>query len=110
VTQFTIGPRIRLAGITVDDGGFTHLAYASEIAGAMLHRQSAHAIVAARKTLVEGAVGMVEIARDMVSAKKIVELDTESSAALVSNLMVVLSSARDTQPIVNAGTMHQSKS
>ena len=102
--------RLQVAGITVDECGFTHLAYASEIAGAMLRRQQAQAVVAARKTLVEGAVGMVEMALDMLSAKKIVELDTERRAALVSNLMVVLCSERDTQPIVNAGTSHQSKS
>jgi regulator of protease activity HflC (stomatin/prohibitin superfamily) len=101
--------RLQVAGITVDECGFTHLAYASEIAGAMLRRQQAQAVVAARKTLVEGAVGMVEMALDMLSTKKIVELDTERRAALVSNLMVVLCSERDTQPIVNAGTMHQSK-
>lgn len=101
--------RLQVAGITVDECGFTHLAYASEIAGAMLRRQQAQAVVAARKTLVEGAVGMVEMALDMLSAKKIVELDTERRAALVSNLMVVLCSERDTQPIVNAGTPHQSK-
>ena len=101
--------RLQVAGITVDECGFTHLAYSSEIAGAMLRRQQAQAVVAARKTLVEGAVGMVEMALDMLSAKKIVELDTERRAALVSNLMVVLCSERDTQPIVNAGTPHQSK-
>ena len=101
--------RLKVAGITVDECGFTHLAYASEIAGAMLRRQQAQAVVAARKTLVEGAVGMVEMALDMLSAKKIVELDTERRAALVSNLMVVLCSERDTQPIVNAGTVHQAK-
>jgi regulator of protease activity HflC (stomatin/prohibitin superfamily) len=99
--------RLRVAGITVDECGFTHLAYASEIAGAMLRRQQAQAVVAARKTLVEGAVGMVEMALDMLSAKKIVELDVDRRAALVSNLMVVLCSERDTQPIVNAGTQHQ---
>lgn len=99
--------RLLVAGITVDECGFTHLAYASEIAGAMLRRQQAQAVVAARKTLVEGAVGMVEMALDMLSSKKIVELDAERRAALVSNLMVVLCSERDTQPIVNAGTLHQ---
>jgi len=101
--------RLQVAGITVDECGFTHLAYASEIAGAMLRRQQAQAVVAARKTLVEGAVGMVEMALDMLSAKKIVELDAERRAALVSNLMVVLCSERDTQPIVNAGAPHPSK-
>jgi regulator of protease activity HflC (stomatin/prohibitin superfamily) len=99
--------RLHVAGITVDECGFTHLAYASEIAGAMLRRQQAQAVVAARKTLVEGAVGMVEMALDMLSAKKIVELDVDRRAALVSNLMVVLCSERDTQPVVNAGTLNQ---
>ena len=99
--------RLQVAGITVDECGFTHLAYASEIAGAMLRRQQAQAVVAARKTLVEGAVGMVEMALDMLSAKKIVELDVDRRSALVSNLMVVLCSERDTQPIVNAGTPPQ---
>ena len=98
--------RLTVAGITVDECGFTHLAYAQEIAGAMLRRQQAEAVVAARKTLVEGAVGMVEMALDMLSEKKVVELDGERRAAMVSNLMVVLCSERDTQPIVNAGAMH----
>jgi len=101
--------RLQVAGITVDECGFTHLAYASEIAGAMLRRQQAQAVVAARKTLVEGAVGMVEMALDMLSQKKIVELDAERRSMLVSNLMVVLCSERDTQPIVNAGMSQQSK-
>ena len=99
--------RLHVAGITVDECGFTHLAYASEIAGAMLRRQQAQAVVAARKTLVEGAVGMVEMALNILSAKKIVELDVDRRAALVSNLMVVLCSERDTQPVVNAGTLNQ---
>ena len=96
--------RVRVAGITVDECNFTHLAYASEIAGAMLRRQQAQAVVAARKALVEGAVGMVEMALDMMSTKRLVELDGERRAALVSNLMVVLCSEHDTQPIVNTGT------
>jgi len=96
--------RLRVAGITVDECNFTHLAYASEIAGAMLRRQQAQAVVAARKALVEGAVGMVEMALDMMSTKRLVELDGERRAALVSNLMVVLCSEHDTQPIVNTGT------
>jgi regulator of protease activity HflC (stomatin/prohibitin superfamily) len=98
--------RLRVAGITVDECGFTHLAYAQEIAGAMLRRQQAEAVVAARKTLVEGAVGMVEMALEMLSAKKVVELDDERRAAMVSNLMVVLCGERDTQPVVNAGTLY----
>ena len=99
--------RLQVAGITVDESNFTHLAYASEIAGAMLRRQQAQAVVAARKALVEGAVGMVEMALDMLSTKKLVELDAERRASLVSNLMVVLCSERDTQPVVNAGASAQ---
>jgi hypothetical protein len=100
-------------GTIVTDGpkevDFFHLtqhAYASEMAGAMLRRQQGQAVVAARKTVVDGPVGMVEMALDMLSAKKIVVLDVDRRAALVSNLMVVLCSERDTQPIVNAGTQH----
>ncbi len=99
--------RLAVAGITVDECGFTHLAYAQEIAGAMLRRQQAQAVVAARKTLVEGAVGMVEMALAMLSEKNVVELDDERRAAMVSNLMVVLCGERDTQPVVNAGTLYQ---
>lgn len=98
--------RLKVAGITVDECGFTHLAYAQEIAGAMLRRQQAEAVVAARKTLVEGAVGMVEMALDSLSAKQVVELDDERRAAMVSNLMVVLCGERDTQPVVNTGTLY----
>ena len=99
--------RLQQAGITVDECGFTHLAYAQEIAGAMLRRQQAEAVVAARTTLVEGAVGMVEMALAQLSEKNVVELDDERRAAMVSNLMVVLCSERDTQPVVNAGTLYQ---
>jgi regulator of protease activity HflC (stomatin/prohibitin superfamily) len=99
--------RLAVAGITVDECGFTHLAYAQEIAGAMLRRQQAQAVVAARKTLVEGAVGMVEMALEMLSEKNVVELDDERRAAMVSNLMVVLCGERDTQPVVNTGTLYQ---
>jgi regulator of protease activity HflC (stomatin/prohibitin superfamily) len=99
--------RLAVAGITVDECGFTHLAYAQEIAGAMLRRQQAQAVVAARKTLVEGAVGMVEMALEQLSAKNVVELDDERRAAMVSNLMVVLCGERDTQPVVNTGTLYQ---
>jgi regulator of protease activity HflC (stomatin/prohibitin superfamily) len=99
--------RLAVAGITVDECGFTHLAYAQEIAGAMLRRQQAQAVVAARKTLVEGAVGMVEMALASLSEKKVVELDDERRAAMVSNLMVVLCGERDTQPVVNTGTLYQ---
>ena len=99
--------RLTMAGITVDECGFTHLAYAQEIAGAMLRRQQAQAVVAARQTLVEGAVGMVQMALEQLSAKNVVELDDERRAAMVSNLMVVLCGERDTQPIVNAGSLYQ---
>jgi regulator of protease activity HflC (stomatin/prohibitin superfamily) len=99
--------RLQLAGITVDECGFTHLAYAQEIASAMLRRQQAEAVVAARKTLVEGAVGMVEMALAMLSEKNVVELDDERRAAMVSNLMVVLCGERETQPVVNAGSLYQ---
>jgi regulator of protease activity HflC (stomatin/prohibitin superfamily) len=99
--------RLSMAGITVDECGFTHLAYAQEIAGAMLRRQQAQAVVAARQTLVEGAVGMVEMALDQLSAKNVVELDDERRAAMVSNLMVVLCGERDTQPVVNTGSLYQ---
>lgn len=98
--------RLAVAGITVDECGFTHLAYAQEIAGAMLRRQQAQAVVAARKTLVEGAVGMVEMALDALSEKNVVELDDERRAAMVSNLMVVLCGERDTQPVVNTGSLY----
>jgi uncharacterized membrane protein (Fun14 family) len=99
--------RLAVAGITVDECGFTHLAYAPEIAGAMLRRQQAAAVVAARETLVAGAVGMVEMALTMLSEKKVVHLDDERRAAMVSNLMVVLCGERDTQPVLNTGTLYQ---
>ena len=98
--------RLQQAGITVDECGFTHLAYAQEIAGAMLRRQQAEAVVAARKTLVEGAVGMVEMALEMLSEKNVVHLDDERRAAMVSNLMVVLCGERDAQPVLNTGTLY----
>ncbi len=98
--------RLTVAGITVDECGLTHLAYAPEIAGAMLRRQQAEAVIAARAKLVEGAVSMVEMALRQLSEKKVVELDDERRAAMVSNLMVVLCSERDTQPVVNAGSLY----
>ncbi len=104
--RIALTERLRVAGISVDECGFTHLAYASEIAGAMLRRQQAQAVVAARKTLVEGAVGMVEMALAMLSEKQVVELDDERKAAMVSNLMVVLCGERDTQPVVNTGSLY----
>ena len=99
--------RVAVAGITIDECRLTHLAYAQEIAQAMLRRQQAEAVIAARSKLVQGAVGMVEMALQMLSEKEVVELDDERRAAMVSNLMVVLCSERDTQPVVNAGTLYQ---
>ena len=96
-----------VAGITVDECGLTHLAYAQEIAGAMLRRQQAEAVISARKKLVEGAVTMVEMALNLLAEKGVVELDDERKAAMVSNLMVVLCGERDTQPVVNAGSLYQ---
>jgi hypothetical protein len=98
--------RLRVAGIAVDDCGLTHLAYAPEIAGAMLRRQQAEAVISARKKLVEGAVTMVEMALTQLSDKDVVHLDDERKAAMVSNLMVVLCGERDTQPVVNAGSLY----
>ncbi|MEA1014590.1 SPFH domain-containing protein [Sphingosinicella sp. LY1275] len=99
--------RVAVAGITIDECRLTHLAYAQEIAQAMLRRQQAEAVIAARQKLVTGAVTMVETALQMLSEKQVVELDDERKAAMVSNLMVVLCSERDTQPVVNAGTLYQ---
>jgi regulator of protease activity HflC (stomatin/prohibitin superfamily) len=98
--------RLAVAGITVDECGLTHLAYAPEIAGAMLRRQQAEAVISARKKLVEGAVTMVEMALTQLSEKDVVHLDDERKAAMVSNLMVVLCGERDTQPVVNAGSLY----
>jgi regulator of protease activity HflC (stomatin/prohibitin superfamily) len=98
--------RLTVAGITVDECGLTHLAYAPEIAGAMLRRQQAEAVIAARAKLVEGAVSMVEMALNLLSEKQVVELDDERKAAMVSNLMVVLCGETEAQPIVNAGSLY----
>jgi len=98
--------RVDLAGVKVAEAKLTHLAYAPEIAGAMLRRQQAEAVIAARSKIVTGAVSMVEMALKHLSEKNVVELDDERRAAMVSNLMVVLCSERDTQPIVNAGTLY----
>ena len=102
-----LNQRLKVAGILVDEAGLTHLAYASEIAGAMLRRQQADAVIAARKKIVIGAVSMVEDALDKLSRDGIVELDDERRAAMVSNLMVVLCGDREAQPVVNAGTLYQ---
>lgn len=99
--------RMEMAGIDVIEARIAYLAYAPEIAHSMLRRQQASAIVAARHKIVEGAVGMVESALTLLSEKQIIELDEEKKAAMVSNLMVVLCGDRETQPVVNAGTLHQ---
>jgi hypothetical protein len=101
-----IQDRLARAGVDVVEARISHLAYAPEIAASMLQRQQAGAIIAARQRIVEGAVGMVEMALDMLSAKNVVTLDEERKAAMVSNLLVVLCGERSTQPIVNAGTLH----
>ena len=101
-----IASRVTAAGITVLEARLTRLAYAPEIAQAMLRVQQANAVVAARHRIVEGAVGMVELALDRLSADAVVELDEERKAAMVGNLLVVLCSDRDPQPVVNAGTLY----
>ncbi|MCL4673575.1 MAG: SPFH domain-containing protein [Sphingomonadaceae bacterium] len=102
-----LNERLRVAGIVVDEAGLTHLAYAPEIAGAMLRRQQADAVIAARKKVVIGAVGMVEDALAKLSEDGIVDLDDERKAAMVSNLMIVLCGDREAQPVVNTGTLYQ---
>jgi regulator of protease activity HflC (stomatin/prohibitin superfamily) len=99
--------RLHKAGVAVIEARISHLAYASEIAAAMLRRQQASAIIAARKKIVEGAVGMVEHALALLSSSQIVTLDEERKAQMVSNLLVVLCSDHDAQPVVNAGTIYQ---
>jgi regulator of protease activity HflC (stomatin/prohibitin superfamily) len=98
--------RLEKAGVTVIESRISHLAYAPEIANAMLKRQQAMAIIAARRTIVEGAVGMVEMALSKLEERGIVELDTERKAAMVSNLLVVLCSDEAAQPVVNAGSLY----
>jgi regulator of protease activity HflC (stomatin/prohibitin superfamily) len=102
-----IAARVEPAGVRVIESRLTRLAYAAEIAQAMLRRQQANAIVAARTRIVEGAVGMVQLALDRLVANDVVELDEERKAAMVSNLLVVLCGDRDTQPIVNTGSLYQ---
>ncbi len=102
-----IQDRLTTAGVEVIEARLSHLAYAPEIASAMLRRQQANAIIAARQRIVEGAVGMVEMALEQLSAKNVVALDEERKAAMVSNLLVVLCGDRDPQPVVNAGTLYQ---
>jgi regulator of protease activity HflC (stomatin/prohibitin superfamily) len=102
-----IQDRLSKAGVEVLEARISHLAYAPEIAQAMLQRQQAGAIIAARQRIVEGAVGMVQMALDMLSQRDILELDNERKAAMVSNLLVVLCGERSTQPVINTGTIYQ---
>jgi regulator of protease activity HflC (stomatin/prohibitin superfamily) len=102
-----IGARVQAAGVHVIESRITHLAYAPEIAQAMLRRQQAGAVVAARSQIVEGAVGMVEMALEKLSERGVVELDEERKATMVSNLMVVLCGDRDAQPVLNTGSLYQ---
>lgn len=99
--------RLAKAGVDVLEARINHLAYAPEIASAMLQRQQAGAIIAARQRIVEGAVGMVEMALEMLSTREVVALDNDRKAAMVSNLLVVLCGDRNTQPVVNTGTIYQ---
>lgn len=101
-----LNERLSPAGITVIEARISHLAYAPEIAGAMLQRQQATAVVAARKQIVEGAVGMVEMALNKLKANSVIELDEERKAAMVSNLLVVLCGDKNVNPVINAGTLH----
>jgi regulator of protease activity HflC (stomatin/prohibitin superfamily) len=101
-----IQDRLEKAGVEVIEARISHLAYAPEIANAMLRRQQANAVIAARSRIVEGAVGMVEMALAMLREKQVIELDEERKAQMVSNLLVVLCSEQDTQPVLNAGTLY----
>jgi len=101
-----ITDRLTKAGVKVQEARISHLAYSPEIAGVMLRRQQATAVIAARQKIVEGAVGMVEMALELLSTKQIVSLDEERKAAMVSNLLVVLCSEQSTQPVVNAGNLY----
>ncbi|MGE4287287.1 MAG: SPFH domain-containing protein [Salinivirgaceae bacterium] len=104
--ELELKERLDIAGICVIEARINYIAYAQEIAGAMLKRQQATAVVAARSKIVEGAVGMVQMALEQLKEKEIIEMDEEKKAAMVSNLMVVLCSEESARPIVNAGTLH----
>ncbi|MBA6336335.1 SPFH domain-containing protein [Colwellia sp. BRX8-7] len=104
--KIEVQDRLEKAGVTVIESRISHLAYAPEIANAMLRRQQAMAIIAARRTIVEGAVGMVEMALTKLEERQIVELDAERKAAMVSNLLVVLCSDEAAQPVVNTGSLY----
>lgn len=104
--QEEIQSKVTLAGLVIDEARITYLAYAPEIAAAMLQRQQAAAMVEARKLIVDGAVGMVELALEKLEDGNLVDLDEERKAAMVSNLLVVLCGNKDTQPIVNTGSLY----
>ena len=104
--QTELGNRVAVAGIAIDEARLAHLAYAPEIAGAMLRRQQAEAILSARRLIVRGAVGMVESALADLSDRRVVDLDEDRKAAMVSNLLVVLCADREAQPVVNTGTLY----
>lgn len=105
--ELEISERLTMAGIEVIEARIGYLAYAPEIASSMLRRQQATAIVAARHKIVEGAVGMVESALNLLSSKEIIELDEDKKATMVSNLMVVLCGESETKPVINTGTLNQ---
>jgi regulator of protease activity HflC (stomatin/prohibitin superfamily) len=105
--KLEVRDRLAKAGVEVIEARISHLAYAPEIAGAMLRRQQAGAIIAARQKIVEGAVGMVDMALELLAKKGVVELDNDRKAAMVSNLLVVLCGEQEAQPVVNAGTIYQ---
>jgi|SRR6218665_68202 len=107
ILEKELAERLAPAGVVILEARISHLAYAPEIAGAMLQRQQATAVVAARTKIVEGAVGMVEMALDMLAHKHIVELDDEKKAAMVSNLMVVLCGEKGASPVLNTGSLYQ---
>jgi hypothetical protein len=104
--EYVLREALRKAGVQVVEARISHLAYAQEIAQAMLQRQQAGAIIAARTKIVEGAVSMVEMALDQLSQRGVVNLDEERKAAMVSNLLVVLCGERGTQPVLNTGTLY----
>jgi len=105
--QKELQDRLKKAGVAIEEARLTHLAYAPEIAGAMLRRQQAEAIIAARKKIVDGAVSMVEMALDNLEKRHVVELDEERKAAMVSNLLVVLCGESEAKPIINTGTLYK---
>jgi regulator of protease activity HflC (stomatin/prohibitin superfamily) len=106
VLQQELQERVQKAGVSIEEARITHLAYAPEIAGAMLRRQQAEAIIDARQKIVHGAVSMVEMALQGLAEKHVVELDEERKAAMVSNLLVVLCGEAETQPVINTGTLY----